>query len=456
MKLPKLNYTLLLALLLPYLLPAQQSLTLSEAIATGLANNYQIRLAKVDTEIAALENDWAIAGRYPSLSFTLNSNNGYVNNTNPASIVVSSSIYSTGITPGLELNWTLFDGYRVQTTKEQLATFSELSEGQLQLQVENTIAGIIQAYYAALVERERRDVLQEVLSLSGDRIEYQEVRQEFGQAGTFDLLQAQDAYFNDSTAYLIQLTTYENALRNLKLVMGLSDPDLQLVLTDSLTYAPEDFALPVLRQRLLAANRSLQNQAINRELAHINTQLAESEKLPQVNLRLGANYNIGLSSGSQTFNFSQSGPEERPIPEVAARSLNGFFNVSASYLIWNGGARDIRIQTARLNEMSAQLSYEATEQDLLVRLGNTLASYNNQKELVALTGALVNNAEQNLGIAGERFRGGIINSFDYRTIQLSYINAVQQRLNAVFNLKVTETELIRLTGGLVRTPATAN
>ena len=74
----------------------------------------------------------------------------------------------------------------------------------------------------------------------------------------------------------------------------------------------------------------------------------------------------------------------------------------------------------------------------------------NQKRVVTLTEQLVSNARENLGIAEERFKGGLINSFDYRAVQLAFINAEQSRLAAIFNLKSTETELIRLTGGLVR------
>jgi outer membrane protein len=70
--------------------------------------------------------------------------------------------------------------------------------------------------------------------------------------------------------------------------------------------------------------------------------------------------------------------------------------------------------------------------------------------VVGLSNSLVENARRNIEIAEERFRGGLISFFDYRSIQLSYLNATQTRLNALFNLKTTETELLRLSGGLLR------
>jgi len=168
-----------------------------------------------------------------------------------------------------------------------------------------------------------------------------------------------------------------------------------------------------------------------------------------VNLQAGATYNVGISFGEQTISFGENSTTN-PIPEVAAKTLQGFVNLSASYPLFDGGARQIRLDNAKREELVAQLNISDLKRSLNNQLANTFATYNTQKRLVEVTSQLVNNARRNLEIAEERFRGGLINSFDYRSIQVSYINASQQRLNAVFNLKQTETELIRLIGGLVR------
>ena len=58
------------------------------------------------------------------------------------------------------------------------------------------------------------------------------------------------------------------------------------------------------------------------------------------------------------------------------------------------------------------------------------------------------NASRNLEIAKDRFENGLISSFDYRTIQLGYLNASQSRLEARFNLINSQIALLNLTGGL--------
>ncbi len=427
---------------------AQQPLSLSEAIELGLANNYQVKIAERDVDIAENNNDWAIAGRYPTVNFTLNSDNNYRNANNPASVLLQSNSYNFGATPGIEGNIVLFDGYRIRHTKEQLEAQENLSESNLQLAIQQSVQTIILSYYAALVEQERLDVLESVLNLSLDRVDYQELRKEFGQASTFDVLQTQDAYLNDSTSYMIQLNTYQNALRNLNVAMGMPDLETNFTLTDSLTFSTQAYNFNDLQQKMLANNVNLQNLFINRNLASIGTKIQEAARYPSISLGAGVNYNVSLSLGTQTFSFNNG--QEQEIPDVASRTFTGFVNLAATYTIFDGGARNIRIQNAQLQEIQSQLNIDDLKLQLSGQLANTLNTYRNQKQLVQLTTELVENAQRNLEIAEERFRGGLINSFDYRTIQLGYINASQSRLDAIFNLKNTETELIRLTGGLVR------
>ena len=425
----------------------QQELSLSQAIETGLQNNYQIRISEARAEIAANNNDWAVAGRFPTINLSLSSNNNYRDLNNPGSVLRTSNTINTGLAPGIEANWTIFNGYRVRYTKEQLEVQEQLSGGDIRIAVENTIQGVIQAYYNALVQQEQLDVVQEVLKLSRDRVEYQELRKEFGQASTFDILQTQDAYLNDSTSYILQGNTFQTAIRNLNLSMGVDDLNTPYRLTDTLTYDVADYQLENLQERMQASNNQLQNQFVNRDLAALNTRIQESTLYPTVQVRSGLTYDVALSTGEQQFSFEM---EPRKLPKVGAKTFTGFINFAATYPIFDAGVRRKRIENAKTEELIAQHSISDLKRSLNNQLANTLATYNTQKRLVEVTTALAANARRNLEIAEERFRGGLINSFDYRTIQVSYINASQQRLTALFNLKNTETELIRLIGGLVR------
>ncbi len=427
-----------------------QPLSLSDAVQRGLENNFQIRIAANNVAIAESNNDWALAGRYPTINLSLAPGLGYRNTANPASIVALSEVASYNLVPAANLNWTIFNGHRVRYTKSQLEQQQALSEGELKLAVENTVQQITQAYYNALVQKERISVLEQVLALSQDRIRYQDVRREYGQSGTFEEVQARDAYLNDSTNLLLQQLAYENSLRNLLQSMGETDPNLFIELTDPLDFIPAIFDRKALTQKLLSSNRSLQNLLINREIAHLNTQLAQSANAPTVGLSAGLDYSVNVQTGSQTFVFGGDTPSRvQELPGVAAQTLNGSLGFSVGYLLYDGGARKRRIETAQVQEINAQLNYQSNEQNLTMLLSNTLSTYDNQVQVLQLTDQLIDNAQRNLQLAEERFKGGVVNSFDYRQVQLGYINATFQKITALQNLKNTETELLRLTGQIV-------
>ena len=438
---------LLCVLLVTGSLTAQQTLTLSDAIQIGLENNYQIRLAQADLAVAENNNDYALTNKYPTVTVGINPTVGYRDNTNPASIVAQSTTTSYGFGPTANLNWTLFNGGRVEIAKEQLATLANLSAGQLQVQVENTVAQIIQAYYNGVVQREQIDVLQRVLTLSRDQIDYQNIRREFGQAGTFDELQARDAYLRDSSQLVLQRLNYEVATQDLLQVMGEEDINQSVELTTELTFNGDAFDETALVSRLETNNSQLRALAVNRRLAGIQTELIRTEYKPTVNVITGLGYDITVQTGTQTFDFGGDQPSrEQTLPGIAARTLTGNLGVGVNYLLYDGKNRRVREQSAKLQEITAGLDYDASSQQLRTQLLNAVARHNRQIEVVTITEGLIENAERNITVAEERFRGGTINSFDYRAIQLNLVNAEFQLLNALLNLKNTETEILRLTG----------
>lgn len=451
----KTNHTWLILWTMLFALPlwgqepvaAGEPLSLSQAIRIALENTYQIKIAENNLEIARNENDPGVAGALPDVNLNLNVNNSYTNDQRQASFLEALSTGGTNISPGVEAVWTLYDGGRVQLTRQQLENTALRSEGALRIAIENTMQDVILAYWEVLLREDNLDVTREVLELSRDRIEFEEVKKEYGQASTFDILQTRDAYLNDSTSYVTQLTNYQTAMHNLNRAMGVTDVSRTYELTDALTTDGPDFSLEALRQRMLSNNNQLNNLYVDRQLSQINTQLQESERLPSLNLRTGATYNYGrVLFGTGTF----ADGSERELAGNVNKTLNGFINFSATYNIFNGGVRGINIQNAKIRELNAQHNIDNTRLNLNAQLENAYVTYVNQQRLVEVTTDLLDNARNNLEIAEERFRGGLINSFDYRTIQLQFINASQAQLQAIFNFKQTETELRRLVGDLVR------
>lgn len=90
------------------------------------------------------------------------------------------------------------------------------------------------------------------------------------------------------------------------------------------------------------------------------------------------------------------------------------------------------------------------EQQLGQNLKTVLALYENQRQTYTLSQQLLANSSRNLEIASERFKANTLNFFDYRTIQINYINAYNNVQNAFLSAKQTEFDLLLLSGQLLR------
>ncbi len=427
-------------------LMAQTPISLSEAIEIGLGNNYQIKIAEKELSIAENNNTLKATGRYPVIDFNLSSNNTFTRSNNPAGFVPKVTNVNSGLTPSVDLRWTVFDGFTFKINKQRLDQLQMQGGTQVKVAVENTIQSIILAYYQALIQKEQLGVLNEVIDLSRSRIEYQKVRQEFAQAGTFDVLQSEDAYLNDSTSLVIQNNSYQSALLNLKLAMGVDDTDVLYEPNESLELPKTNYEFSDLEQKMFVENQNIRQLLIAQQLSKLNTDLQKAaRKYPTISLGSGISANGSAFWQSGTNPFTQE-----PFGGDLSGNVNYYLNLTGTYNIFDAGNRKRAVQNAKIEEEIAAMNIEDLKRNLSAQLRITLDNYNNQLQLVDLTERLIESADKNLKIAEERFKGSLITSFDYRAVQLNYINASQSRLNAIFNLKNTETELIRLIGGMVR------
>jgi outer membrane protein TolC len=59
-------------------------------------------------------------------------------------------------------------------------------------------------------------------------------------------------------------------------------------------------------------------------------------------------------------------------------------------------------------------------------------------------------AKENFDIANEQYKVGVITSIELRDAQLNLLNSQIRLLNAQYEAQINETELLRLTGELVK------
>lgn len=442
----KFNYKILLAFCLLtgmlHHVHAQEELTLGDAIQLGLANNFDIQIEELNVEIAQNNNNWAEAGRWPTINFSISQDNNFRDVDNPASFLQGLTI-SNDIGPAVTLNWVLFDGFRVQINRERLQKLQDLSMGNAQLIIENAVQSIITQYYLTQLEKERTDVLRDVFLLSKDRYEYIKLKSELGSAVTFDVLQEQTAFLTDSSNFVSQQVNYRNARRTLNLLMG-QEIDLEYELVNELDVQLNDYDLDDLYNKMTSSNINLQNQYLNLELARADTRLAKTELYPRLTFS---------ASGAYTWSRQDLSNAEllRPIdnPITRPKTANYAAGITLNYLLFDGGRVRRSIENAYTTERIRQMQIDQLKLSLRNDLIATHDLYQARKQLLNIAEENIRIARLNLELADDRFETGTINSFDYRQIQVNYLNTALNKLQAEFNLLDSETELLRLTGGIL-------
>lgn len=419
--------TLFLVLLFTLQLNAQNEvLSLSAAIEKGLEKNYGIVISKSEIEIAKINNSWGAAGRIPSLGFSLSSNNN-------KDLIDNTSI--NRVSGGVGLSWTIFNGFKVNITKDKLEKLEGLSMGRSAVVIESTIQDIIMTYYNILLQQERLEVFETVMQLSKDRFDYEKAKYDIGGSVTYNVLLAKNIYLNDKASYLNQEVVVRNTIRNFNFLLG---EEAQRVWSFSEEFNTDTsvYVLGDLMDKMMASNQVLQNQYANLLLQKNEIGLKQSALYPRLNLSAGIDnsYSWITPDGQAT---------------TSSEGLTPYGNLSLSYDIYAAGNRKRAIEVAKINEEITQVETNEMKQSLTNLLFNEYDVYNLQKTLLNVANESLEAAELNMQIADEKFKVGAINSFNYRDIQLSYLRSALTQLQSVYNLIDSNTNLTRLTGGFV-------
>ena len=405
-----------------------ENLSLPLALEKALENNYGIIISESETEISIVNNEWGTAGRYPSIDFSGGSYNSYdVNNT--------ANFSSNRLAAGLGLRWTIFDGFRVKVTKAKLDQLEGLAKGRLAVVVESTIQDVIMAYYLVLLQQEELIVLADVMKLSKDRFDYEQSRYEIGSTASYNVLQAKNVYLNDKTLFMNQEMVVRNSVRNFNFLIG-EDPSETWNFSEEFVPGSGEYKLSDLLDKMMASNQTLQNQYANLLLQQNEIKLKKSELYPSVDLSAGVNDNWTY------INRVGSDPAN-------GNSLNSYGNILLSYPIYTGGTRKRAIEVARINEEIATVEVDQMTHSLTNQLMNIYDFHEVRVALLDVAEESLEAAELNMTIAGEKFRTGAINSFNYRDIQLIYLNSALRRLDAIYDVIDSRTNLTRPIGGFI-------
>ena len=413
---------------------AQENLSLQDAISTTLENNFQIKIVALNQEIAENNNSWGEAGRFPTVNLGMGQNQSFAFRDNPLSFA-NGHFNTVSSVPTINLNWLLFGGFRVNITKQKLGQLEELSNGNSQLIIENTLQALILNYNNCLLEKARLQSLKDNLEISRIRYDYDQDKKSMGLISSYDVLQSKNNHLTDSSQFLLQNQVYESSVRSLNQIMG-SEINKQYLFTDSLSFELNEYDEESIFQESVKNNTNLKNQLLSTEIKRSEIGISKSYFYPQVELQAGGSYN------NQNIYSKEFG-------SGVGNSYDYYVNFTLSWTIYNGGKIKRNFENSKLMLKIEELTYDEQKLRMEKEVRNAYHRYKNELQIYNVASENLETSRLNLQLTKERYQIGQINSFDFRKVQNTLLLSELQLYNSMFKLIEYNTELARLSGNII-------
>jgi len=425
---------------------AQQVLTVEEAIAAALRSNYDILMSRNDSASFALDNSYSYAAFMPRLNGAANSvwnkNNQDLtfrkrDGSGGDSTVTRDAVKTNNLNYGVNLNWTLFDGFKMFATRDKLAEFQVLGDLGVKTQVVNTVASVINNYYNIVRQKQQLRAIEEQMTINEERVKLADRKLSVGLGSKPELLQAKVDLNAQIAARLQQQVLIAQLRDQLNQLIGFKTGSVYEV-TDSIPINTGlqfgDFAT-----KIEDTNPSLLFARKNIDIARITVRERKADLFPI--LSFNSAYNFSQTDNNTVVNLNQPFFNQN-------KGFNYGFGLNVPIL--NGFNTKRLIKQAQLDVRYQQLFYENQRSLVDAGVSNAFKDYELQKQLLTLEEENIMLAKENVTIALERFRQGVSTNLELFVAQKSLEDAYDRLIAARYNTKLAETELLRLKGDLVR------
>jgi outer membrane protein len=420
---------------------SQEQLSLEQAIAIALKNNYDIQLVRTDSSIYGTDNSLAWGAFLPQLNGTVNktwNQNNQRQQLADGSKRELDNAKSSNLNASMGLSWLLFDGLRMFATKQKLAELDKLGGLNVKSQISNTVSAVINNYYNVVQSKQQLTAIEEQMQISEERVKLAEKKLSVGLGSKPELLQAKVDLNAYKAAQLQQRTSIVQLTESLNQVMGHPSKSANYIVADTIPLNL-DLQYGQLSENLLETNPFLQALKKNIDIANLTVKERKGERWPTL-------------SFNSAYNFSRLNNKAVVNPFTPLFSKNYGFNYGfgASIPILNNFIAKRNLKIAQIDVRYQELSYENQRIITDVDLSNTFKDYEYQKQALKLEEDNISLARENVTIALARFRQGVASYIELRETQISLATAYNRLIAARYNTKLAETELLRLKGDLIR------
>ncbi|HWB65027.1 MAG TPA: TolC family protein [Chitinophagales bacterium] len=417
----------------------QDTLSVEQAIEIALKNNFDIQIAKNDADIAHINNNPGNAGMLPKLNANLTDNFTYTNldqKLSNGTEIKQNGVTGNSLQPGLALSWTLFDGLKMFATKNRLKQLEEVGRLNLKDTLQTMVAQVINAYYNVVSARQQLRSITETIALYEETAKIAEKQFQVGTSSKVAMLQAKVDLNADKSQALAQKTAIEESKAVLNGLLGRA-ADTEFEVEDSIPFnVKPDLQTP---DELEKNNYQIEIARRNIEIARYAKKETFAQMLP--NLTLGG----GVANTGYNYNRTQSSAGFSLYNQSYGPSVGFTLTVP----IFNGLVYLHQTKVAEITILNNQFKLQKVTLQNRINYYNAMKNFETAKEALQLEEENIGLAKENVSIALERFRVAESTAIELRQAQQSYVEALTRLVNARYNAKAAETELLRIQGKLV-------
>lgn len=415
-------------------LTAQKAISIGEAIDLALGNNYNIRIAHNQAEVAQINNTLGNAGMLPKIALNAGANLAE-NNVHQKSGTGTVSNYpnqsSTVLNAAAELSWTVFDGGKMFVTKNKLNELERLGDIQFRAQIIETVYNITAAYFEVVKEKQQLKSINEAINYNKERVKIAETGFNAGSLMKTDLLQAKIDLNVSMENAINQQYAIAAAKKSLNNLLGQA-AETPIEVSDSISNAYNPNKAELL-QKINNSNSSILLYQKQKEIAALSLKENQRAYAPTLNLKGGYYLSNTNNSEGSTLTNKVYGPQ-----------IGGTLSIP----LYQAGETKRKIANARIEMQTADYSLENVKLQVNTELQNTLTDFENQQQLLQIETENKALAKENFEISLYRLKLGQTTSLEVHQAQENYVQSCTRLTNFQYNLKMAETKLKALVGGL--------
>lgn len=424
-------------MLFPVAVCAQEKYSFKKCLELGLERNYEIRIVRNEQQITDNNTTIGNAGYLPTLD--LNAGYSGTNNNTEQYLIdgtatKNNNVNNQLINTGINLNWTIFDGFQIQARHDRLKELQRVGELNTRLTIEDFIADFSAEYYNLVRQKIRLNNLEYAVELSKERLRIVEAHYNIGSKSRLDLQQAYVDLNADSSNLIKQHEVLYSSRVRLNQLMAFENVARPIVVSDSVIEFNDLLNEENITTKTLLNNSSLLLAEKEKRLSELDYKAVKSRNYPYLKLNSGYGY---------AQNIYNTGNIEKQ------NTLGFNYGLTLGFNIFDGFNRRREQQNSRLQIQNRELRYEQLELGLKANLSNIWMAYENNLRLTNLEKENLQTARENYGIAIERYKLGELSGIELREAQNSLLEAEERLLQAQYNTKLCEISLLQISGQII-------